>query len=164
MSKPPTGPRLRLLLRAGHPDGYAALIAGIKSADGRVRDACEALGLARPTLYRLSAADPKIAEILREHGIGADGTVEALVSARKRAGKRKMSYAKKNRIDSDVYVFSDGKSWYCHECELTPPSFSCSTAQAMIEHLAAHRAAGHRVPDAAIARLETEQKGRRLWG
>lgn len=95
MKRELTGPRLRLLLRAGHPDGYAALIAGIKSADGCVRDACEGLGLARATLYRLSAADPKIAAILSDHGIGTEGSLSSLVAARRNAARKVRNRAKK---------------------------------------------------------------------
>lgn len=48
---------------------------------------------------------------------------------------------------SDVYVYMDvGGYLCCCGCALDPTSFHADTTEAMVEHLAEHRARGHRVP------------------
>lgn len=68
-----------------------------------------------------------------------------------------MSYARKNGVDSDVYVYQTlTPDWRCHECLLGSQTFVARAPAEMLDHLQAHRAAGHRVPDAAIERLTRE--------
>ena len=66
-----------------------------------------------------------------------------------------MSYCRFG-TESDVYVFMCiTGALECCACRLDGPQRFLST-QAMIDHLDAHRAAGHKVPDRAIARLREE--------
>lgn len=79
-----------------------------------------------------------------------------------------MSYARKGLDGSDVYVYSDGEIYICHECLLLPATSLVETGFErqhsfepypgdMIVHLEKHRAAGHTVPESAIERLRVEQ-------
>jgi hypothetical protein len=68
-----------------------------------------------------------------------------------------VSYARKGLEGSDVYVWTNGPLWFCQECDLlTGGTYECRSAAAMLAHMRDHRAAGHAVPDAALARLEGE--------
>lgn len=58
--------------------------------------------------------------------------------------------------DSDVYVFDDSETLTCCWCQLLQDRDFNGTYLEMKEHLLAHRAAGHKVPDYAISRLEVE--------
>jgi len=61
--------------------------------------------------------------------------------------------------DSDVYVYSTGRELTCLTCILGPGfSFDTKTTAAMFAHLEGHRAAGHNVPDDAIADLLARQQ------
>ena len=74
-----------------------------------------------------------------------------------------MSYARFGR-DSDVYVFgttADPGTYQCLDCMLGPeteaaPQVDVDTAAEMIEHLLAHRAAGHKVAESALEELRAE--------
>ena len=60
--------------------------------------------------------------------------------------------------NSDVYVYSTGADLICQRCCLGPEfSFYAETTAAMIAHLEAHQAAGHKVPDDTIPRLIEDQ-------
>lgn len=67
---------------------------------------------------------------------------------------------------SDVYMFSDGTEWECCGCKLNDGgSIGLATLTAAIEHLEKHIAAGHKVPENAIARLKAEKNtGRTIFG
>lgn len=87
-----------------------------------------------------------------------------------------MSYARNGLDGSDVYVYAavSGEGvdiylpgdappkpdvWVCHECTLRggkPLIHLEPSPAAMLAHLRAHRAAGHTVPEAALARLLAE--------
>lgn len=60
-----------------------------------------------------------------------------------------MSYCR--FLEGDVYVFMSVGGWLeCCACSLSPEtSFSvqCDSTQSMLDHLDAHRAAGHYIPD-----------------
>jgi hypothetical protein len=73
-----------------------------------------------------------------------------------------MSYADPGNGDSDVYVWSDGQLLHCDGCPLFGDVAYVTEATSqgqMAEHLRAHVAAGHAVPDAALARLDSEAAG-----
>jgi hypothetical protein len=58
---------------------------------------------------------------------------------------------------SDVYVYRTGDGWECCACSMGGDHFPVfATRQGMRTHLIAHRAAGDKVPDCAIARLDQE--------
>jgi hypothetical protein len=64
-----------------------------------------------------------------------------------------MAYCRFGR-DSDVYVFDVEGGVECCRCRLQEGRwFRAKTHPEMIEHLQAHRAAGHRVPDEALQEL-----------
>lgn len=68
-----------------------------------------------------------------------------------------MAYARMGD-DSDVYVWL-GRGWECSGCRLVSGKrkwFYTEDRQAMINHLHAHREAGHLVPQRAIDRLQRE--------
>jgi len=88
-----------------------------------------------------------------------------------------MSYARWGEDGSQVYVFAtnwvdrDNKGrvrdqWVCMQCPLENApgvshveghrSFTADTAAKMLDHLRAHRAAGHVVPQRAFDRLAEE--------
>jgi hypothetical protein len=73
-----------------------------------------------------------------------------------------MSYARPGE-DSDVYVWSDGKTLYCElgdgEREFPSSKFSTRSHQEMHDHLLMHRRRGESVPDAALERLWHEARG-----
>jgi len=67
-----------------------------------------------------------------------------------------MSYARMSDY-SDVYVVRSCDSLVCLGCELRKSgSFATEKWQVMIDHLHAHREAGHLVPQRAINRLQRE--------
>lgn len=77
-----------------------------------------------------------------------------------------MSYARWGRDGSDVYVYQHIKGpMVCCGCLLarepdapTPwPDFHATTVADMLEHLAQHRDAGHRVPRFVDDRLKEER-------
>lgn len=63
--------------------------------------------------------------------------------------------------DSEVYIYDDVAGGItCCGCDLvaaTAISFNCPTAAEMVDHVRAHIAAGHAVPDFVIPRLEAGQ-------
>ena len=65
-----------------------------------------------------------------------------------------MSYARFG-ADSDVYVFvrNNGSLCCCSCSRLAGDDFDASSTAAMLDHLAAHRAAGHLVPERTITGL-----------
>lgn len=69
-----------------------------------------------------------------------------------------MSYCRFGK-DSDVYLYKhvDG-GWTCCECELEAPihSVSLPTAPQVAHHLEQHVAAGHKVPQYALDRVNAE--------
>jgi hypothetical protein len=80
-----------------------------------------------------------------------------------------MSYCRKNGENSDLYVVGTGDAWECLGCSLIPKGerneavwglitswFICDTRQEMLNHVLAHRAEGHKVPEKAIRRLRKE--------
>jgi hypothetical protein len=71
-----------------------------------------------------------------------------------------MSYARFSD-ESDVYVYEDSThGLVCCMCILTSKWFIAGNDyQALLTHLAEHRAAGHLVPDDAITQLQREQAG-----
>jgi hypothetical protein len=71
----------------------------------------------------------------------------------------RVSYARWGCEGSDVYVFATGDYFVCCDCRLRDETdATCKDEAAMIEHLLAHRRAGHTVPESAIERLKQEQK------
>lgn len=76
-----------------------------------------------------------------------------------------MSYARFGWDGSDVYVISGfdrdyGSGWGCISCILVEEGFFAIVEQAMINHLLAHRNAGHTVPQEAFDRLVAERDGK----
>ena len=75
-----------------------------------------------------------------------------------------MSYCRANGVDSDVYVYASGEEclWLiCFECRLIRGGlgeFNTVVRQTMLDHLAEHTAAGHKVPARAIACLTKEME------
>lgn len=69
-----------------------------------------------------------------------------------------MSYARKADGASDVYIVRTGTLLVCLECSLLHPAYSfvAENPGEMVEHLAEHRAHGHRVPEPTIERLVAE--------
>ena len=68
-----------------------------------------------------------------------------------------MSYSR--FIEGDVYVIGTNDSLDCLWCLLNEGQrTSTTTRTAMIEHLKAHQAAGHVVPERAFEQLQTEIK------
>lgn len=74
-----------------------------------------------------------------------------------------MSYARKGLDGSDVYVWTDGRhpgegQIHCQDCPLLggPVDVVTSSQARMLVHLEQHLAAGHRVPETALARLRRE--------
>jgi hypothetical protein len=59
--------------------------------------------------------------------------------------------------DSDVYVFSTGRSLLCMRCALGP-DFTAKSTAVMVAHLGDHRGAGHKVPEDAISDLLERQE------
>lgn len=61
--------------------------------------------------------------------------------------------------DSDVYVLAatDDRFW-CVACPMRQDTWTCRTRGKLIEHLRAHRRAGHRVPDRVFGRLRREME------
>ena len=74
-----------------------------------------------------------------------------------------MAYARWGCDGSDVYVFMDVSGGFtCCGCDLvSEPRSNFATKGEMVEHLLAHRAAGHTVPEYAIENIrnETEEDG-----
>jgi len=67
-----------------------------------------------------------------------------------------MAYCRFGR-DSDVYVYEGEHGIECCRCRLLDVAFFTAAGPAgMMEHLLAHRAAGHRVPDGALRELRDE--------
>lgn len=67
-----------------------------------------------------------------------------------------MAYARRGP-SSDVYVFSDGERYYCHECPRTGETWVGHDPDAVLAHLGEHVAAGDRVPPEAVERLRSER-------
>ncbi|MBW3571377.1 MAG: hypothetical protein KY467_09740 [Gemmatimonadetes bacterium] len=67
-----------------------------------------------------------------------------------------MAYCRFGR-DSDVYVYAIEGGVECCRCRLLDGRwFKAPDAAQMMEHLLAHRAAGHRVPESALDELRQE--------
>jgi hypothetical protein len=67
-----------------------------------------------------------------------------------------MSYCRFGR-DSDVYVYEVEGGVECCRCGLNEGRwFRARDAAEMMEHLLAHRAAGHRVPEEALEELRED--------
>ncbi len=67
-----------------------------------------------------------------------------------------MSYARFGP-NSDVYVYEDvGGFLCCMRCDLSDAGKRTNSRGEMIEHLEAHRRAGHKVPDDATEELKAE--------
>ena len=75
-----------------------------------------------------------------------------------------MIHCRANGIDSDVYVYGGAEAgmWLvCSGCLLIQDGrgeFNTVVRQSMLDHLAQHLAAGHKVPEWAIARLTKEME------
>ena len=72
-----------------------------------------------------------------------------------------MAYARLSSI-SDVYVMETSAGFTCVNCAFrhaAPWDHVTATADAMVTHLLTHRAAGDRVPEAALTRLREEGSG-----
>jgi hypothetical protein len=79
-----------------------------------------------------------------------------------------VSYARKGRDGSAVYVWCTGTEWICQECPLAAaqgappeegfdgPFIRVGTPGAMLAHLQEHLARGEHVPDSALERLTRE--------
>jgi hypothetical protein len=67
-----------------------------------------------------------------------------------------MSYCRFGR-DSDVYVYEAENGIECCGCRLLDVAFFTAAGPGeMLEHLMAHRAAGHAVPESALEELRGE--------
>lgn len=66
-----------------------------------------------------------------------------------------MSYARLS--EGDIYVFLANSGYECMTCLLNGPE-SFPTTDAIIEHVRAHIAANHHVPDRCLAGLERDRE------
>lgn len=76
-----------------------------------------------------------------------------------------MSYCRRDRITSDVYVIrmSSPAGFFCVTCQFAASggdNFKAMTEREMIGHLKTHRFAGHKVPENALRRLRQEARER----
>ena len=77
-----------------------------------------------------------------------------------------MSYCRFGWDGSNVYVFVSRRGIECCGCLLGQPDLVTRSANEMIEHLEAHRAAGHTVPQYAMDRLadpEDQRENEAIW-